>query len=155
MKYYSDKTSLKILSVINTLIMICIITVIKYLLYYISENFSAFETAAEIVAAILIIAYAFFSFVILPLWHRSLCYTILADEMILRSGVIFKNSIHVKISAIQYTTVVKCPVSSKINFNFLLMHVYGGRLVLMFLSLQNLAEINKIILVSAEDKRSF
>lgn len=144
-KYKSDKSILTILSVISIIMLFCIIYLINNYLYYISARINISEHILKIAALILIIAYVTFAFVILPLWHRSLKYFISDKEIVIHSGVVIENSIHVKMSSIQYTTAVKCPFSNKINFNILLLSLCNKRLALMFLSLHDMEEINKII----------
>lgn len=160
-KYYADKTSLKFLQVIIMLMIICIIIGLKYLLYYferrysdyyLSTRFTVSEVIIWILIAALITGYVVFLFIILPMWYRSVSYAIGPDEIIISSGVIFRNTTYVKIASVQYTATVKCPLSAYTSFNFLLINAYGGRLALMFLSLSSLEEIDKKIQLYLRDR---
>ena len=151
-KYKSDNSSIKFLRVFIIVIIICIIIAIKYLLYYIERSdkyFTIESNAPEIIGwifiAALITAYVVFLFIILPMWYRSVYYVITPDEIIIKSGAIFKNTTYIKISTVQYISTVKCPLSEYTSFNFLLINAYGGRLAMMFLSVSDLEEISKKI----------
>ena len=83
--------------------------------------------------------------IILPLWYRSVSYTLSADEIIIRSGVFFNNTTYVKMSSVQYITTISMPLSRYTSFNFLLINAYGGGLIMMFLSHSDMEEIYKKI----------
>ena len=153
-KYYADKKSLNVLRVITFVIIIGIIIGLKYLLYYFERRYPDYflparftvpEVIVWIVIALLVTAYVVFLLIILPLWYRSVCFTVSADEIVLRSGVIFRNISYIKMSSVQYTTTICMPFSKHTSFNFLLINAYGGRLILMFLSYSDLTEIDKKI----------
>lgn len=153
-KYYADRKSLKFLRVFTFLLIICIIIALKYLLYFLEARYPDYFampkfTVPEIIVwifiGLLVTAYVIFLMIILPLWYRSVSYTLSADEIIIRSGVFFSNTVYVKMSSIQYTTTVSMPLSKYTSFNFLLINAYGGRLVMMFLSHSDMEEIHKKI----------
>ena len=153
-KYYADKRSLKFLRVTTFILIICIIIALKYLLYYLESHFPAYFdipkiTVPEIIVwafiILLVTAYVIFLLIILPLWYRSVSYTLSDDEMIIRSGIFFKNISFVKMSSIQYTTSISMPLSKYTSFNFLMINAYGGRLVCFFLSSSDMEEISKKI----------
>ncbi len=140
-KYKLDKHPQYILNVIIFILTNCIVITIKYLEYIKLGDIAYVSTIIDIVVVILYIGYAATAFVILPLWFQSVCYTVTQDEIILKSGILFSHTIYVKISAIQYLTVVKAPLYNRINMNILLINAYGGRLAMLFLSYENLEEI--------------
>ena len=153
-KYYADRKSLKFLRVFTFLLIICIITALKYLLYFLEARYPDYfaipkftvpEIIIWILIGLLVTAYVIFLMIILPLWYRSVSYTLSADEIIIRSGVFFSNTVYVKMSSVQYTTTVSKPLSKYTSFNFLLINAYGGRLVMMFLSHSDMEEIHKKI----------
>ena len=153
-KYYADRKSLKFLRVFTFLLIICIITALKYLLYFLEARYPDYfaipkftvpEIIIWILIGLLVTAYVIFLMIILPLWYRSVSYTLSADEIIIRSGVYFSNTVYVKMSSVQYTTTVSMPLSKYTSFNFLLINAYGGRLVMMFLSHSDMEEIHKKI----------
>ena len=153
-KNYADKKSLNFLRVVTFVIIICIIVALKYLMYYMEQRYPEYylptkftvpEIIVWIIIAALITAYVVFLFIILPMWYSSVCYMVSSDEIVIRSGVIFKNTTYVKTDSVQYTAMVKCPLSKHTSFNFLLINAYGGKLAMMFLSSSELEEINKKI----------
>ena len=153
-KYYADRKSLKFLRVFTFLLIICIIIALKYLLYFLEARYPDYFALAKITIpeiiiwifiGLLVTAYVVFLMIILPLWYRSVSYTLSSDEIVMRSGVFFSNTVYVKMSSIQYTTTVSMPLSKYTSFNFLLINAYGGRLVMMFLSHSDMEEIHKKI----------
>lgn len=153
-KYYADYRSLNFLRVVTLLLTGGIIFALKYLLYYLESRFpDRFDlpgfTIPEIIVwsviILLVTAYVAFLMIILPLWYRSVCYMVSDDELVLRSGLFFKNTAYVKMSSVQYTTAVAMPFSKYTSFNFLFINAYGGRLVCCFLSSSDMEDINKKI----------
>lgn len=153
-KYYADKKSLKFLRVTTFLLISGIIIALKYLLDYLEERFPDYFSLPRItvpeiiiwaVVAALVIAYVLFLLIILPLWYRTVSYTVSSDEIVIKSGLFVKNTVYVKMSSIQYTTSISMPLSEYTSFNFLLISAYGGRLICFFLSASDLAEINRKI----------
>ena len=153
-KYYADKRSLKFLRVMTFLLIICIIIGLKYLLYYLESHFPQYFdipriTVPEIIIwafiILLVTAYVIFLLIILPLWYRSVSYTLSDDEITIRSGIFFKNITFIKMSSVQYTTAISMPFSKYTSFNFLLISAYGGRLVCFFLSSSDIEEISRKI----------
>ncbi len=144
-KYKADKYVYIFLFVISILVFICIISNIIYYLYLMLEHFKVTEYIREVIVFVLVTAYAAFVFVILPLWLHSLCFTVSSKEIMICSGVVVKRKIYIPLRNIQYTTMLGSTILSKINFNFLLIETYSGRIIMPFLSLHDMEEINKII----------
>ncbi len=151
-KYYADRKSLNFLRVFTFLLIICIIIALKYLLYFLEARYPDYFALAKITVpeiiiwifiALLVTAYVIFLMIILPLWYRSVSYTVSADEIVLRSGIFINGTTYVKMSSVQYMTTISTPFSRYTSFNFLLINAYGGRLVMMFLSHSDMEEIYK------------
>ena len=153
-KYYADKKSLKFLRVTTFFIISGIIIGLKYLLDYLEIRFPDYFSLPKItvpeiiiwaVVILLVTAYVVFLMIILPLWYRSVSYSVSSDEIIMKSGIFVKNTCYIKMSAVQYTTAISMPFSQYTSFNFLLISAYGGRLICSFLSSSDVAEITKKI----------
>ncbi len=103
-----------------------------------------------ITVIVLIIAAAFGTvdifliFVYLPLYFSSVCYDMTEDMITRHGGAFVKSHKSVKISKIQYTTVVTTPFSQYTSLNFVILFVYGGQLRMLFLDLDDAMEILKI-----------
>lgn len=151
-KYYSDKKSILILNVITFVILICIIYIIKYNMYYIVTKYEVTEAVIEIFIISLITIYGVWSLIILPMWRRSVCYTLNEDELCISSGVIIRRLIRVKLSDVQYVEAICLPVFVRISLNFLLINVSGKRVVLKLLSPCNLEEIYSSINLKLIDR---
>ncbi len=153
-KYYADKKSLKFLRVMTFLVISAIIIALKYLLDYLEQRFPDYfslpkVTVPEIIiwaiVILLVTAYVIFLMIILPLWYRSVSYTVSADEIVIKTGIFVKNTCYIKMSSVQYTTAISMPFSEYTSFNFLLISAYGGRLICFFLSSSDMAEISRKI----------
>lgn len=148
-KYNADIKSLNFLRVFIFILTICIILLLKYLSYYFVSRYQTcfyfIEIAARILSILLLTAYVVFVLIILPLWYRSVSYTLTPDEIILRSGIVFKNTTYIKMSSVQYITTVMMPFSRQTSFNFLLINAYGGIRSCVFLSVSDMEEISKKI----------
>ncbi len=149
-KYYADKKSLNFLRVTVFIILIGLILGLKYLLYYIENKFPQLVLKPEIsvpaiviwsLMAALAIAYVVIIIIILPMWYNSLCYMVSNEEIIINAGIFMKNKQYMKISSVQYTTVLSMPLSKFTSFNFLVISAHGGRLMCMFLSQKDADEM--------------
>lgn len=103
-----------------------------------------------ITVIVLIIAAAFGTvdifliFVYLPLYFSSVCYDLTEDMITRHGGAFVKSHKSVRISKIQYTTVVTTPFSQYTSLNFVILFVYGGQLRMLFLDLDDAMEVLKI-----------
>ncbi|MDE5583782.1 MAG: PH domain-containing protein [Ruminococcus sp.] len=123
------------------------ITIISVsLLLAVAVNYFITVGLLVILTDIIIGASAFFlMFAYLPLFIRSLGYTLTENEIIRSGGVIMKTHQSVKFSSIQYTKVITTPFSQYTGINFIVCFVYGGRLSLLFLNHEDAREILKKI----------
>ncbi len=150
-KYYSDNRSLNFLRVTVFIMLIGIILGLKYLLYYLEGRFPQFFTAPSVsLPAILIwvfiaafaVSYVIIILIVLPMWYRSLSYMVSSEEVIINSGIFTRKRQYMKISAIQYTSILSMPFSKYLGLNFLVISAHGGRMAMMFLSHKDITEIS-------------
>jgi len=85
----------------------------------------------------------FVVFIYLPIYSSNLIYSADDKEIMKSSGVFFKTNQSIKYSSIQYSTSVSMPFSRFTGFNFIVFYVYGGKLILLFLSRSDAEEILK------------
>ena len=62
-----------------------------------------------------------------------------------KSGVFFKVEQTVKFSSIQYLNIITSPFSKITGLNFIILNVYGGKMLLLFLRHSDSREILKYI----------
>lgn len=135
-KFKPDKNAL--------LTMRIIILTISLLLILVVRIYIPITVIVLIIAAAFGTVDIFLIFVYMPLYFSSVCYD-LTDDMITRHGGAFvKSHKSVRISKIQYTTVVTTPFSQYTSLNFVILFVYGGQLRMLFLDLDDAMEILKI-----------
>ena len=151
-KYKLDNKALNMLTVILFIATNSIVAILKYLEYIKLGEISGFSIIVIVIVITLYSAYVVTAFFILPRWFRSVCYIVGQDEVIIESGVFVLRKVYVKISAIQYISVIKMPWYQHINMNLLLMNVYGGRICMLFLNAFQLEEIYKHISKYLKDR---
>jgi len=83
----------------------------------------------------------FMMFAYLPLFLKSVRYSITDTEIIKSSGVIIRVHQSVQYSSIQYVNVITTPFSQYTGLNFIICFVYGGKLRLLFLNHTDAKEI--------------
>lgn len=135
-KFRPDKNALLTMRIIISAITMALILVVRL--------YIPITVIVGIIAAALGTVCIFLIFVYLPLYFSSVCYD-LTDEMITRHGGAFmKSHKSVRLSKIQYTTVITTPFSRYTSMNFVILFVYGGQLRMLFLNLDEAMEILKI-----------
>lgn len=149
-KYYADRRSLNILRVITFILLIVIAIGLKYLLYRLELTFPDYfktdeNTVPEIVIwAVMALAaavYILYILIFLPLWYNSVKYCVTDTDLISVSGVFFKSTHYMKISAVQYATLISAPLAKHSGFNFIIFSAHGGRMTFIFLSQKDAEEI--------------
>lgn len=81
----------------------------------------------------------------LPLYFSQCSYFLSGLEVVVSVGVIFKKRQVMRMSAIQYATLITTPFSRVSGLNFLLINGCGGSLLLKFISRADGEEILRII----------
>lgn len=149
-KYYADRRSLNILRIITFILLIVIAIGLKYLLYRLELTFPDYfktdkNTVPEIVIwAVMALAaavYILYILIFLPLWYNSVKYCVTDTDLIFVSGVFFKSTHYMKISAVQYATLISAPLAKHSGFNFIVFSAHGGRMTFIFLSQKDAEEI--------------
>lgn len=96
-------------------------------------------------ASIFVCLYFFVCFIYLPLYFKNGVYYVSPTELTKNSGVFIKSRQVMRLSAIQYLTEVKMPLSSLTSSNFIIVNAFGGKMGLMFLSLKDCEEITSLV----------
>ncbi|HRR77317.1 MAG TPA: PH domain-containing protein [Ruminococcus sp.] len=133
-------TSRNCLAVMRAVIVIVSLVLIGIIYHYIPMQNVVIASSLVIITAALIAVLIY-----LPLYLSSIKYTVTDTEIIKSSGVFLKFNQSIKHSSIQYTTVIKTPMSDKTGINMLILHVFGGQMSLPFL---DLSAVREIILLS-------
>lgn len=153
-KYYADRNSLNLLRIITFVLLVVIAIGLRYLLYRLELMFPDYfavqkNTVTEIVIwSVMIVAaviYILYILIFLPLWYSSIKYYVTDTDLISVSGVLFKSTHYMKLSAIQYITLISAPLARLSGFNFLVFNAHGGRMAFTFLSQSDAEEIASLI----------
>ncbi|MDE5946559.1 MAG: PH domain-containing protein [Oscillospiraceae bacterium] len=138
MKIYSaDKTPLNIIRIISALITIVFLIICRYFIpfYMIMISMMFIFSASGIIMI-------FFYF---PAMFRNMEFCIGNNEIKKKNGVFFRREQTVNISSVQYITTVCCVFRRLEGFNFIILNIYGGIMILPFLSNNTFREITSEI----------
>ncbi|MDE6665446.1 MAG: PH domain-containing protein [Ruminococcus sp.] len=135
--YLPDKNCLMTLRIIITFLSFILIIAVRY--------FITVKILVILISTIIGAAAFFIMFAYLPLFMKSIRYTVTETEIIKSSGVIMKFHQSVHYSSIQYINIITTPFSQYTGLNFIVCFVYGGQLRLMFLNHKDAREILKLM----------
>ncbi len=135
--YLPDKNCLMTLRVLITLISFILLIAVRY--------FITVKILVILISTIIGAAAFFIMFAYLPLFIKSIHYTVTETEIIKSSGVIMRFHQSVHYSSIQYTNIITTPFSQYTGLNFIVCFVYGGQLRLLFLNHKDAREILKLL----------
>ena len=79
--------------------------------------------------------------IMLPIYFAQMKYTVSPDRIASHSGLLYSITQNMKISAIQYTTLISVPLLSRCGFNFVIANALGGRIVMSFLTRNDASDI--------------
>ena len=154
--YCSDPRGRKFLSTFAFLMTLVVIFLLNVLRLYVAEKFPQYlpdmsrvkslpeRVILGIMLALLII-YVIFIVILLPMWYKSIKYTVTDKEIISRTGLFSRTYRIMKLSAVQHAALVTMPLSGFTCFNFISIGALGGNLMLMFLSRKDCSEIMDIL----------
>ena len=86
-----------------------------------------------------------FGLILLPMYFRRTVIYISQSEITVHTGLIFLKREHMKMSAVQYVTLISTPLGGVTGFNFVILRALGGSLVLPFLSVKDCEEILTVV----------
>lgn len=135
--YNADKTPLNIIRIISALITVALLILCRYLIpFYMLMISTMFIFSASGIVMI------FFYF---PAMFRNMEFCIGNNEIKKKHGVFFKHEQTVNISSVQYITTSCCAFRKLEGFNFIILNIYGGIMILPFLSNRAFREITSEI----------
>ncbi|MDE5771203.1 MAG: PH domain-containing protein [Ruminococcus sp.] len=135
--YLPDKNCLITLRIIITFLSFILIIAVRY--------FITVKILVILISTIIGAAAFFIMFAYLPLFIKSVRYTVTETEIIKSSGVIMRFHQSVHYSSIQYTNIITTPFSQYTGLNFIVCFVYGGQIRLLFLNHKDAREILKFV----------
>ncbi|MDE5619224.1 MAG: PH domain-containing protein [Ruminococcus sp.] len=135
--YLPDKNCLVTLRIIITFISLILLIAVRY--------FITAKILVILISTIIGAAAFFIMFAYLPLFIKSVRYTVTENEIIKSSGVIMRFHQSVHYSSIQYTNIITTPFSQYTGLNFIICFVYGGQIRLLFLNHKDAREILKLM----------
>ncbi len=116
-------------------ILILLVTVVATVLLYI--YLSSFKIIMYTLIALFWVVALVFVLILLPIYFRRTVIYLSPTELSLHTGMIFSTREHMRVSAVQYLSMITLPFSRFTGFNFLAVHGLGGTMILPFLSLDD------------------
>ena len=138
-QYAADRHAQYILQIAIPIASILLIIMIWYFLA-ILPNWMLWSLTCLILAAVIIT-----SIFLLPMWFGSVSYIISDTHITKRCGIFFIQEQTMRLQALQYSTIIRTPVSEKTGMNFIPLHAYGGMILLAFLKPEDAQEIQKFL----------
>lgn len=74
------------------------------------------------------------SFLFLPLMFRRLRCVVSSSQVSVRSGIILQREQSIRLNTVQFVQIISGPFDGRFGLNFIILHVYGGQLAVLFLS---------------------
>lgn len=124
--FRADPAALRLLQIVICLLAAAVnITAVLFL--------ASWTTAMWIIIAVAAAAALLVSFVLLPLFFRRLTCTVTASQITVCAGILFRQEQSVRMDAVQFVQLITGPFDGTLGLNFLVLHVYGGQLFILFL----------------------
>lgn len=137
-KYYADKTCLNLLRVLILILAAGLVAAAYYFLRPI-------PILMWILIGIFSAVYFFVGILWLPLYFSRASYLVSSKEIIRTTGFFWHMQQVMKVSAVQYATLITTPFSKYTGLNFILVNALGGSMLLLFLSRKDAEEILRTI----------
>lgn len=84
-------------------------------------------------------------FILYPLYFSKTSFCVSKDFITKKSGMLFTKKQLMKKSSVQYLSVVKTPLSGFTGMNFVIICALGGKIILSFLSREDVDEISEML----------
>lgn len=150
--YVSDPKGRKFLSAAAFLLTVVILIALNILRLYLEDKFPSYmpdidiraQLPERIVAGLMIVlaaCYVVFIVILLPMWYKTIRYTVSDRHITAYSGLFSKTTRVMKVSSVQNVSRISMPLSRVTGFNFIGINALGGRIVMMFLSEKDCEEI--------------
>ncbi len=132
MRKFTPKTS----ALLTLRILILLVTALATVLVYV--YLSSFKIIMYTLIALFWTLALVFVLILLPIYFRRTVIYLSPTELSLHTGMIFSSREHMRVSAVQYISMITLPLSRLTGFNFLTVHGLGGTIILPFLSFSDI-----------------
>lgn len=86
------------------------------------------------------------SFLLLPLLFRRLRCVTTSSRVSVRSGILLQREQSIRLNTVQFVQIISGPFDGKCGLNFVILHVYGGSLAVLFLSKEEREEFTAFLI---------
>ena len=137
-RYFTDRAALRLLRLLTLLATGVLIVLSQMLLYTLPRMMHG-------CILMLLLLCVLITFCCLPLYFRNTAYFLSGTTVRKQSGIFILRRQTMQLSAVQYTTAVNGPFSGAAGLNFLVLNAFGGRMLLLFLSREDLDAILRTV----------
>lgn len=133
-EYAADLSAMKLLQIAVCLLAAILIAACVWLL-------SRWTIVMWIVISILIVAAFVFSFLWMPMYFARLECIVTSNQITIRTGILLQREQSIRLQSVQYVQLITGPFDGMLGLNFILLYVYGGSMMIFFLSQQSRKEL--------------
>lgn len=137
-KYHADSGALQLLQ-----ISICTISAVLDVLAGIFLN--SFPIVMWVITIVFTLTAVLSSFLILPLFFKNFCCILTDSKATVSMGIFFRRKQSVRLDRVQFVQVITGAFDGILGLNFIILHVYGGELMMMFLNKNDRKEITDFL----------
>jgi len=116
-------------------------------------GFIPYHKIMRFASVLCIVLGIFISCVYLPLWFAHLRYSFSDTHIVKRSGAFYIKEQTVSFKSIQYTETVSLPFIKIAGLRYIVLNVFGGKMILFFLKEKDYREIVFLIINNQEQRQ--
>lgn len=136
-EYYADFSAMKLLQIIIFLLTIIFILASIFI-------FFKLKIIMWICISIFIIIAIIINYICLPLYFKTLKYTVTANQITLRQGIFFVHEQSIKLQSVQFVQFIT-GFHGMFGLNFIILYVYGGSMMIFFMKKQDRQELTEFL----------
>ena len=136
--YHADTGALQLLQ-----ILICTLSAVLDVLAGIFLN--SFPIVMWAITILFTLTAVLSSFFILPLFFKNFCCIVTDSKITVSIGIFFKRKQSVRLDRVQFVQVITGAFDGILGLNFIILHVYGGQLMMLFLNKNDRNEITALL----------
>ena len=98
-----------------------------------------------ILISVFVIIALIFSFVCLPFYFANLKCIVTANQVTIRTGIFFRREQSIRLQSVQFVQLITGPFDGIFGLNFVILYVYGGSMMILFLKKQDRHELTELL----------
>ncbi|MDE5792775.1 MAG: PH domain-containing protein [Oscillospiraceae bacterium] len=136
-EYYADLSAMKLLQVLISVITVILISASIFI-------FFRLKIIIWILVGIFIITAIIINFICLPVYFKTLKYTVTANQITIRQGIFLVREQSIKLQSVQFVQFIT-GLNGMFGLNFVILYVYGGSMMIFFMKKQDRQELTDFL----------